>query len=116
LDAWCKNWTIKINEDEILVTYLSRGFRPADSHLPSKEENIPFANRVKYIGVNSYKMTNKLEKYSISLLFHCFLAAVHVSSDVIAHYQEHLICSYSFWFYSRVSSSAADMAEVELSS
>jgi len=27
------------------------------------------------------------------------LAAVHVSSDIIAHHQEHLNCSYSFWYY-----------------
>ena len=44
-----------------------------------------------------------------SLLFPCFLVALHVSSDVIAHHQEHLNCSYSFWFYSRVSLSAADV-------
>jgi len=39
------------------------------------------------------------------------LTALHVSSDIIAHNQEHLNCSYSFWFYSRVSLSAAVMAE-----
>ena len=38
-----------------------------------------------------------------NLLFPCSLAAQHVSSDVIAHNQEHLNCSYSFWFYSHVS-------------
>jgi len=26
------------------------------------------------------------------------LTALHVSSNIIAHYQEHLNCSYSFWF------------------
>jgi hypothetical protein len=52
---------------------------------------------------------------SICLLFPCSLAALHVSSDVIAHHQEHL-SSYSFRFYSRVSLSAAVMAEQELSS
>jgi hypothetical protein len=40
----------------------------------------------------------------ISLSFPCFLVAVHVLSDVIAHHQEHLNCSDSFGFYSRVSS------------
>ena len=49
----------------------------------------------------------------ISLLFPCFLAALHVSSDVIAHNQEHLNCSYSFWFYSRVSLLVAVMVEYE---
>jgi len=47
----------------------------------------------------------------ISLLLPCFLAALHVSSDVITHHQKHLNCSYSFWFYSRESLSAAVMAE-----
>jgi hypothetical protein len=42
-----------------------------------------------------------------NLLFPCYLTALHVSSDIIAHHQEHLNCSYSFWFYSRVSVVAA---------
>ena len=46
----------------------------------------------------------------INLLFPCSLAALHVSSD-IAHHQEHLNRSYSFWFFSHVSLSAAFMAE-----
>jgi len=37
------------------------------------------------------------------------LTALHVSSDIIAHHQEHLNSSYSFWFYSLVSLSAAAM-------
>jgi hypothetical protein len=37
-----------------------------------------------------------------NLLFHCFLAVLHVSSDIIAHHQEYLNCDYSFWFHSRV--------------
>jgi hypothetical protein len=39
------------------------------------------------------------------------LVALQVSSDVNAHHQEYLNCSYSFWFYSRVSLSAAVMIE-----
>jgi hypothetical protein len=50
----------------------------------------------------------------INLLFPCSLAALHVSNNVIAHHQEHLNCSYSFWFYSRVSLSAAFVADYEL--
>ena len=42
------------------------------------------------------------------------LAALHVWSDIIVHHKEHLNCSYSFWFYSRVSLLAAVMAEWEL--
>ena len=42
---------------------------------------------------NSYKTTNKMQQCRISLLFPCFLVALHVSSDVITHYQEHINCS-----------------------
>jgi len=31
------------------------------------------------------------------------LAALHVSSDIFAHHQEHLNCIYSFWYYTRMS-------------
>jgi hypothetical protein len=44
------------------------------------------------------------------------MTALHVSSNIFAHHQEHLNCDYSFWFYSRVSLSAAVMAEKELTS
>jgi hypothetical protein len=37
-------------------------------------------------------------------IIYCSLTALHVSSDIFAHRQEHLNCNYSFWFYSRVSS------------
>jgi hypothetical protein len=40
-------------------------------------------------------------------IIYCFLTALHVLSDIFAHHQEHLNCNYSFWFYSRVSLSAA---------
>jgi len=43
----------------------------------------------------------------INLLFPCSLVALYVSSDIIAHHQKHLNCSYRFWFYSHVSLSAA---------
>jgi hypothetical protein len=36
-------------------------------------------------------------------IIYCSLNVLHVSSDIIAHHQEHLNCIYSFWFYSRVS-------------
>jgi hypothetical protein len=49
----------------------------------------------------------------ISLLVPCSLIVLHVSSDVIAHHQEHLNCGYSFCFYSRVSLSAAVMTAAD---
>ena len=36
-------------------------------------------------------------------LIYCSLIALHVSSDVFAHHQEHLNCIYSFWYYPRMS-------------
>ena len=38
-------------------------------------------------------MTNKMQLFRIILLFPCFLAALHVLSDVIVHYQGYLNCS-----------------------
>jgi hypothetical protein len=38
-----------------------------------------------------------------------YLVALYVSSNIIAHHQEQINCSYSFWFYSCVSLSAAVM-------
>jgi len=37
------------------------------------------------------------------------LIAQHVSSVIIAHYQELLHCNYSFWFYSHLSLPAVVM-------
>jgi hypothetical protein len=42
------------------------------------------------------------------------LTALHVSSDIFAHQQEHLNCIYSFWYYSRMSLAAGVMDELEL--
>ena len=40
-------------------------------------------------------------------VIYCPLIALHVSRDIFAHHQEHFNCNFSFWFYSRVSLSAA---------
>jgi len=55
-------------------------------------------------------MTNKMQ---LCRTIYCSLTALHVSSDIFAHHQEHLNCNYSFWFYSRVSWSAAVMTEAD---
>jgi hypothetical protein len=57
-----------------------------------------------HIPSNFYKMTNKMQLCGI---IYCSLTTLHVSSDIFAHHQEHFNCNYSFWFYSRPSSSAA---------
>jgi len=49
-------------------------------------------------------------------IIHCFLTALHVSSDIFAHHQEHLNCIYSFWYYSHMSLPAGVMDESELHS
>jgi hypothetical protein len=47
-------------------------------------------------------------------IIYCSLTALHVSSDIFVHHQEHLNCIYSFWYYSRMSLSAGVMGELEL--
>jgi hypothetical protein len=54
------------------------------------------------------KMANKMQLRGI---IYCSSTALHVSSDIIAHHQEHLNCIYSFWYYSHMSLPAAVMAE-----
>jgi len=44
------------------------------------------------------------------------LAVVHISSDIFAHYQEHLNCIYSFWYYTRILLPVGIMGELELNS
>ena len=44
------------------------------------------------------------------------LAALHVSSDIFAHHQEHLNCTYSFRYYTRILLSVGIMGELERSS
>ena len=43
-------------------------------------------------------MTNKMQ---LCRIIYCSLAALHVSSDIFAHHQEHLNCIYSLWYYTR---------------
>jgi len=42
------------------------------------------------------------------------LAALHVSSDIFAHHQEHLNCTYSFWYYTRMLLPVGIMVELEM--
>jgi len=57
------------------------------------------------------KMTNEMH---LCRIIYYSLAALHVSSDIIAHHQEHLSCNYSFWFHSHVLLSAAVMVKMLL--
>jgi hypothetical protein len=45
----------------------------------------------------------------------CSLDALHISSDTVAHHQEHLNCIYSLWYYTRELLPAGFMGELELS-
>jgi len=53
------------------------------------------------------KMTNKMQQCR---MIYCSLTALHVSSDIFAHRQEHLNCIYSFWYYTRESLPAGFMS------
>jgi len=56
-------------------------------------------------------MANKMQ---LCRIIYCSLTALHVSSDIFAHHQEHLKCIYSLWYYSRMSLPAGVMGEMEL--
>jgi len=45
-------------------------------------------------------MTNKMQ---LCRIVYFSLTALHVSSNVFTHHQEHLNCICSFWYYSRMS-------------
>jgi hypothetical protein len=49
--AWCENWNIKINEDEIRAIYFFHRIRLSDSLLTLNGRNISFVNSLKYVGV-----------------------------------------------------------------
>jgi hypothetical protein len=49
MEAWCKRWNIKINEDKTQGIYFSRSRRPPVSHLTLNGRT--FVNSVKYLGV-----------------------------------------------------------------
>jgi hypothetical protein len=53
--AWYERWNIKINEDKTRAIYFTHQNRPPDSLLMLDGRNIPFVNRVKYLGVISDK-------------------------------------------------------------
>jgi hypothetical protein len=46
--------------------------------------------------VDQDQMTNKMQQCRI---IYCSLAALHFSSDIFSHHQEHLNCIYSLWYY-----------------
>ena len=49
-------------------------------------------------------------------IIYCSLAALHVSSDIFAHHQEHLNCIYNLWYCTPESLPAVFMGELELTS
>jgi hypothetical protein len=55
IETWCERWNIKINEAKIQAIYFSHGLRPPEANLTLNEQNIPFVNHVKYLGVTSGK-------------------------------------------------------------
>jgi hypothetical protein len=51
METWCESWNIKINEDKTQRIYFSRSRQPPETHLTLNEQNIPFVNNIKYLGV-----------------------------------------------------------------
>jgi hypothetical protein len=50
-EIWCERWNIKINEDRTQAIYFSYRLRLTEAYLTFNEQNIPFLNHVKYLGV-----------------------------------------------------------------
>jgi hypothetical protein len=59
------------------------------------------------------KMTNKMQ---LCRIIYYSLAALHVSSNIFTHHQEHLNCGYSCLYYTRMSRPAGIMGVLALSS
>jgi len=59
------------------------------------------------------KMANKMQQCRI---IYCSSAALHVSSDTLAHHQEHLNCIYSLWYYTRELLPAGFLGELAMKS
>jgi len=53
------------------------------------------------------------ESWNFRIIYYS-LAALHVSSDIFAHHQEHLNCIYSCWYYTRMLLPVGIMGELEL--
>jgi hypothetical protein len=51
METWCERWNIKINGEKSKGIYFSRRRGPPESHLTLNGRNIPFVNRVIYLGV-----------------------------------------------------------------
>ena len=49
-----------------------------------------------------FVLTKMTKKMQLSRIIYCSLTALHVSSDIFAHHQEHHNCIYSFWYYPRM--------------
>jgi len=69
----------------------------------------PAGNRIPI--QDSYKYYQQDATVGDNLLFPCSLTALHVSRDIIAHHQEHLNCSYSFWFPNSAMTATDDTRE-----
>jgi hypothetical protein len=51
IETWCERWNIKINEDKSQAIYSSHRRRQPEPPLTLNGRNIPFVNKVKYLGV-----------------------------------------------------------------
>jgi hypothetical protein len=59
--SWCQHWNIKNNEGKTQAIFFSRRRRMPEDALQLNGRNVPFVNRIKYLGVTfDRKMTWRL--------------------------------------------------------
>jgi hypothetical protein len=80
--------------------WMSREYVNFAETLRKSVPNTGLVFMVQCIMVQFTKMTNKMQ---LCRIIYYSLAALHASSDIYAHHQEHLNCIYSFCYYSRMS-------------
>jgi hypothetical protein len=51
IETWCERWNIKINDDKIQTIYFFHRLRFPEAPLTLNGRNIPFVNRIIYLGV-----------------------------------------------------------------
>ena len=68
----------------------------------------PILNKVTYYVYT--KMTNKMQ---LCKIIYYSMSALHVSSDIFAHHQEHPNCISSFWYYTYMFLPVGIMGELE---
>jgi hypothetical protein len=96
LEGYCPNFCILIiagYHPYITLHYITTFTAPPSHRKPN----------VRYPQIHCKNLLTKVtDKIQLCRIIYCSLTALHVSSDIFVHHQEHHNCIYSFWYYSRM--------------